>query len=118
MKHFVTLINKYLQPIAYLKYKRLENRNAYLKEVQEYTGIRVKTESDHNNIPLESPLKNGDKIQITYLPSCRNVTKGTPNPYIGMSGTVENSDDKGFALNTGSSILIVGDVEEMAFIRL
>lgn len=50
-------------------------------------------------------MKNGDNIKITYLPSCINVPRGTPNPYIGMSGTVDRFDGNTFDLFTGSSYL-------------
>lgn len=118
MKFFKAFIDSYLRPLPILTQKRLDNRNSYLKEIQEYTGIKIGTETDANNIPLESPLKNGDKILITWLPSCRNVPNGTPNPYIGMSGTVQDSDHEGFILNTGSSLLIVNNVGEMSFTRI
>ena len=51
-------------------------------------------------------MKNGDNIKITYLPSCINVPNGTPNPYIGMAGTVENFDGKIFDIFTRSSYLV------------
>lgn len=50
-------------------------------------------------------LKNGDCIKLTKLPSCRNVPTGTPNPYVGMSGTVHDLRDGIFDLYTGSSWL-------------
>ena len=51
---------------------------------------------------IKHSLKNGDRIEITYLPSCGNVRRGTPNPYIGMSGTVDGLDEKRFNLITDS----------------
>jgi len=51
----------------------------------------------------QSMPKNGDKIKITWLPSCRNVPKGTQNPYIGMEGIVEGLNIDGYlVLNFGS----------------
>ena len=51
--------------------------------------------------------KNGDKIRITWLPSCRNAPAGTPNPYIGMEGIVEKLTITGdFHLNCGSCYLV------------
>lgn len=38
---------------------------------------------------------NGDKIKLTWLPSCINVPKGTPNPYIGMTGIVTDMNEDG-----------------------
>ena len=54
-------------------------------------------------------LRNGDRIRITWLPSCRN-TPGTRNPYIGMEGTVEDLTRRGglnFSLVGETSVLIV-----------
>lgn len=48
----------------------------------------------------ETALNNGDYIKITYLPSCKNVAKGTPNPYIGMQGTVVGLKGGKFSLLT------------------
>lgn len=53
-----------------------------------------------------SSLKNGDRIKITWLPSCINVPCGTPNPYIGMEGTVTDFNGQNFDLFTGSSWLV------------
>jgi len=58
-----------------------------------------------NFLSLFRKLKNGDKIKITYLPSCINGL-GTKNPYIGMSGEVRDFDGKTFNLFTGSSWLV------------
>ena len=56
-------------------------------------------------IPME-----GRKIEITYFPSCVNVPKGTPNPYIGSIGIVEGlKEDGSFFLKMSSSTLVVGD---------
>ena len=51
-------------------------------------------------------LCNGDKIKITGLPSCRNVPKGTLNPYVGMEGTVRFLDHDSFDLFTGTCWLV------------
>ena len=51
-------------------------------------------------------MENGNKIVITYLPSCINVPRGMPNPYIGMTGTVEEFNGITFDLFTGSSYLV------------
>lgn len=51
-------------------------------------------------------MKNGDKIQITYLPPCRNG-EGERNPYIGMSGIVHDFDGVSFSIFTGTSWLCV-----------
>ena len=54
--------------------------------------------------PLRIPEK-GRKVRITWLPSCRNG-EGTPNPYIGMEGTVTDlKQDGSFHLFTGDSWL-------------
>lgn len=45
----------------------------------------VSDETEQHPIPEEGRL-----IRITWLSSCRNVPKGTPNPYIGMIGRVIN----------------------------
>lgn len=61
-------------------------------------------------------IKNGDKVKITWLPPCKN-SKGSPNPYIGMKGIVEDlNPDKSFVLNTGTSILIVGKRYKVKYI--
>ena len=51
-------------------------------------------------------MKNGLNIEITWLPACLNVSKNTPNPYIGMSGEVQNYNGKTFDLFTGTSYLV------------
>ena len=54
----------------------------------------------------KSPLKNGDKIEITWLP----YNNGYPNKnaYIGSKGVVENLDKDGsFDLKMETAILIV-----------
>jgi|APCry1669189101_1035198.scaffolds.fasta_scaffold393174_2 hypothetical protein len=50
-------------------------------------------------------LKEGDRIRITWLPSCRNAP-GTRNPYIGMEGTVHDIKEGMFDLFTGNSWLV------------
>lgn len=52
-------------------------------------------------------MKNGDRIRITWLPPCKNVTRNTPNPYIGMEGIVVdlNKEEGYFHLFTGQSWL-------------
>lgn len=56
----------------------------------------------------KSMPKNGDKIKITWLPSCKNVPNGTPNPYVGMEGIVEELNiDGDFFLNCGTCQLVV-----------
>ncbi len=59
----------------------------------------------------EEPLclpQEGRRIRITWLPSCRNVSTGTPNPYIGMEGIVEDLKDDGtFNLVGISAVLII-----------
>lgn len=51
-------------------------------------------------------FRNGDNITITWLPACVNG-RGTKNPYIGMSGLVEELKQNGeFVLNTGTSYLV------------
>lgn len=67
--------------------------------------------------PLK-PLQNGDKITITYLPSCRNVKRGTPNPYIGMSGKVCDFDGKEFSLLTSTSWLVGIEYAKCSFVKL
>lgn len=58
---------------------------------------------EHREIPQEGRL-----IKITWLPSCINVPKGTPNPYIGMEGEVIDLKDNGdFTLKTETSYLII-----------
>ena len=53
-------------------------------------------------------LKNGDKIKITWLPSCKNAPY-SKNAYIGMQGVVEDlKEDKSFTLRTETAVLIVG----------
>jgi len=62
--------------------------------------------------------KNGDKIKITWLPSCRNVPNGTPNPYIGMEGVVENMTiDGDFYLNCETCGLVCTG-EDFSYIKL
>ena len=53
-------------------------------------------------------LKNGDKIQLTWLPPCRNGN-GSPNPYIGSVGIVYDYDSKtgAFSLEMEKAWLIV-----------
>ena len=51
-------------------------------------------------------MKNGLKIQIIGLPTCINAPEGTPNPYVGMAGTVHDFDGKQFDLFTGNSWLV------------
>lgn len=60
--------------------------------VIKFFGIAASYErySNKQQTWIKSLPKNGDKIKLTWLPSCRNVPKGTPNPYIGMEGIVEN----------------------------
>lgn len=60
--------------------------------------------------------KNGDKITITWLPSCVNVPIGTPNPYIGMSGEVYDIKDGKFDLFTGSSWLVGIELKNCKFV--
>ena len=48
-------------------------------------------------------------VEITHLRPCRNA-KSSRNPYIGMSGRVTDVfEGGGFAINTGSAILVVTD---------
>jgi hypothetical protein len=68
--------------------------------------------------PFEPILKNGDKIRIVYLPSCINVPKFTPNPYIGMEGIVQDIDDESFTLFTGTSYLANINIKSCKFINL
>ena len=49
-------------------------------------------------------MKNGDKIKITYLPSCINAP-GVRNPYIGMAGEVRDFANGWFSIFTGTSWL-------------
>lgn len=60
-------------------------------------------------IPLQTryPIE-GRRIKITWLPSCRNVPNGVPNPYIGMEGIVENLKHDGTfdLVDTGVLILL------------
>lgn len=59
--------------------------------------------TEHREIPQEGRL-----IKITWLPSCINVPKGTPNPYIGMEGEVIDLRENGdFTLKTETSYLVV-----------
>lgn len=53
---------------------------------------------------FQKPLSNGDFIEITWLPSCRNAP-GFRNPYIGMKGEVKDLRDGIFHLFTGNSWL-------------
>ncbi len=56
---------------------------------------------------MKSFPKNGDTIRITWLPSCRNAPRRTPNPYIGMEGIVEELTINGdFTLNCGTCYLV------------
>lgn len=49
----------------------------------------------------------GEKIEITWLPPCRNSIN-SKNPYIGMSGVVDSHlDGGGFVLQTESAILVI-----------
>jgi len=59
-------------------------------------------------------LKNGDKIEITYLRPCVNGD-GSPNPYIGMSGTIVDFDGKTFDLFTGTSWLVGIEVKWLRY---
>lgn len=68
--------------------------------------------------PISTPLQNGDEIKITDLPSCRNVPRGTPNPYIGMSGEVRDFDGKRFNLFTGNSWLVGIEYKKCSFVNL
>jgi len=62
-------------------------------------------------------LQNGDRIRITYLPSCING-RGTPNPYMGMEGEVQGLNDKYFHLFTGNAYLCGIEVNACGYIDL
>ena len=63
------------------------------------------------------PLKNGDRIKITYLPPCING-KGTLNPYIGMIGIVQDLVGKQFNLFTGNSYICTIEIDTCGYIDL
>lgn len=51
--------------------------------------------------------RRGSFVEITWLEPCRNSTR-SKNPYIGMRGEVTDVfENGGFAINTGSSVLVV-----------
>lgn len=55
---------------------------------------------------MVQPFSDGDEITITWLPNCRNC-KFSKNPYIGMSGKVQDLKQNGeFCLYTGTSTLV------------
>lgn len=64
--------------------------------------MKVRKTKNHTNKWLQSFLKEGDKIKITWLPD----NKGVANAYIGFEGIVENKYEGTFILNSGNSILV------------
>jgi hypothetical protein len=65
----------------------------------------------------KSVLQNGDRIRITYLPPCRNGN-GSPNPYIGMEGEVQDLNSVDFTLFTGSSFLVFINLKTCKFVKM
>lgn len=63
-------------------------------------------------------LSNGDRIKITGLPPCKNVSRNTPNPYIGMRGEVIDFDGEYFNLHTGNSVLCAIRVKKCKYIKI
>lgn len=76
--------------------------------------IYIQMTEDKPQLP---PIKNGDKIRITYLPSCGNA-RSERNPYIGMEGTVHDFDGSKFSLFTGDSWLTNIDLKTCKFTKL
>ena len=66
-------------------------------------------------VPLD--LKEGDEIEITYLPPCKNNVNGQ-NPYIGMKGTVVDLYGDKFDLFTGTSWLVGVNLNTCKFVKL
>lgn len=66
--------------------------------------------------PFSIP-EEGRKVKITWLPSCRNVPNGTPNPYVGMEGTVSDlKPDGSFMLCGLGHSLVVGNEYQFKYI--